>query len=133
MTTYKGRNDLWFTMGFALATAALLFAGKYWIGAPLLLVFALCSLPQSYDLAAEGVQIRAGLVRRYIPYDVITFVGPCGGGQNLALTLDGVSLRYGLNSEIRISPADAAGFIAAVENRSPHLCRRGRNLVLTMA
>jgi hypothetical protein len=79
------------------------------------------------------VHVRAGLVRRYIPYNVITFVGPCGGGQNLALTLDGVCLRYGLNSEIRIAPADAPGFIADVASRTPHLVKRGTNLVLTLA
>ena len=128
--TYKGRNDLWFAAVFALATAALLFAGKYWIGGPLLLIFALCVMPQSYDVAGDGVYIRAGLVRRFIPYEVITFVGPCGGGCNLALTLDGVCLRYGLNSEIRIAPAEAAAFIADVAKRSPHLVRRGQALAL---
>ena len=76
MTTYKGRNDLWFIASFALATAALLFTGNYWIGGPLLLVFTLCVLPQTYQVASDGVHIRAGLVRRYIPYNVITFVGP---------------------------------------------------------
>jgi Bacterial PH domain len=133
MTTYKGRNDLWFIASFALATAALLFTGNYWIGGPLLLVFTLCVLPQTYQVASDGVHIRAGLVRRFIPYSVITFVGPCGGGQNLALTLDGVCLRYGLNSEIRIAPADAPGFIADVASRTPHLVKRGTNLVLTLA
>jgi hypothetical protein len=131
--TYKGRNDLWFLAAFALATAALLFTGKYWIGGPLLLVFTLCALPQTYLLAADGVYIRAGLVRRFIPYNVITFVGPCGGGRNLAMTLDGVCVRYGLNSEVRIAPADAAGFIADVAHRSPHLEKRGHDLVLTLA
>ncbi len=131
--TYKGRNDLWFIAAFALATAALLFTGNYWVGAPLFLVFALCVIPQTYLLEADGVYIRAGLVRRYIPYGVITFVGPCGGGRNLALTLDGVCLRYGLNSEIRIAPADAPAFIADVAARSPHLVKRGADLVLTLA
>jgi hypothetical protein len=131
--TYKGRNDLWFIATFALATAALLFTGNYWVGAPLLLVFVLCSLPQSYLVAADGVHIRAGVVRRFIPYNVITFVGPCGGGRNLALTIDGVCLRYGLSSEIRIAPADAAGFISGVASRSPHLVKRGHDLVLALA
>ena len=130
--SYKGRNDLWFIAAFALATAALLFVGNYWVGGPLLLVFALCVLPQTYVLAADGVHIRAGLVRRFIPYNVITFVGPCGGGRNLALTLDGVCLRYGLNSEIRIAPADAEGFMTDVANRSPHLVKRGHDLVLAL-
>jgi hypothetical protein len=131
--TYKGRNDLWFIAAFALATAALLWTGNYWVGGPLLVVFALCMLPQRYEVASGGVHIRAGLVRRFIPYNVITFVGPCGGGRNLALTLDGVCLRYGLNSEIRIAPAQADAFIADVANRSPHLTKRGQSLVLSMA
>ena len=121
-----------FIASFALATAALLFTGNYCVGGPLLLVFTLCVLPQTYEVASDGVHIRAGLVRRYIPYNVITYVGPCGGGQNLALTLDGVCLRYGLNSEIRIAPADAPGFIADA-SRTPHLVKRGTNLVLTVA
>ncbi len=131
--TYKGRIDLWFAAVFALAAAALLYNGLYWIGAPLLLVFALCSWPQTYEVAADGVHIRAGLVRRFVPYGVITFVGPCGGARNLALTVSGVCLRYGLNSEICIAPADAPAFIADVASRSPHLVKRGPDLVLSLA
>lgn len=128
---YKGRNDRWFVAVFALATAALLFAGKYWIGGPMLPIFALCVWPQRFETVGDGVRIRAGLVHRFIPFEVITFVGPCAGGRNLALTLDGVCIRYGLNSEVRIAPADADAFVADVAKRSPHLVKRGHDLVLT--
>jgi hypothetical protein len=131
--TYKGRNDLWLIAIFAIGTATLFLAGKYWIGGPLLLLLTLCALPQTYLLAADGVYIHAGLVRRFIPYNVITFVGPCGGATSLALTLDGVRLRYGLNSEIRIAPSDAGAFIEDVANRSPHLTKKGQDLVLSLA
>jgi hypothetical protein len=109
-----------------------LYAGNYWIGAPLLLVLVLCMLPQSYTAAADGLYIRAGLVQRFIPYGVITFVGPCSGGRNLALALDGVRLRYGLNSEVRIAPRDAVGFMAEVAGRTPHLVQQGHDWVLEL-
>lgn len=131
--TYKGRNDLMVVCAFALATLALLVSGSYWMGAPLAVIFALCLLPQTYLVAADGVYINAGLVRRFIPYNVITFVGPCSGGRNLALAVSGVCLRYGLNSEIRIAPENAAGFIQDVAGRSPQLVRRGEALVLAPA
>jgi hypothetical protein len=90
----------------------------------------LCTWPQRFETVGEGVRIRAGLVHRFIPFEVITFVGPCAGGSNLALTLNGVCIRYGLNSEIRIAPADASAFIDDLGRRSPHLVKRGHNLVL---
>jgi hypothetical protein len=127
---YKGRYDLWFVAVFALATAALLFAGKYYIGGPMLPVFALCLWPQRFETAGDGLRIRAGLVHQYIPFEVITFVGPCTGGRNLAMTMDGVCIRYGLNSEVRIAPTDADAFIKDVASRSPHLVKRGQDLVL---
>jgi hypothetical protein len=131
--TYKGRNDMLVVAAFALTTVAFLVAGTYWMGAPLAIIFALCVLPQTYQLAPDGVYVNAGLVRRFIPYSVITFVGPCSGGRNLALALDGVCLKYGLNSEIRIAPDNALGFIQDVASRSPHLIKRGRDLVLMPA
>lgn len=130
---YKGRNNVLVVGAFALTTLALNVAGTYWMGAPLAVIFVLCMLPQTYLLATDGVYVNAGLVRRYIPYNVITFVGPCSGGRNLALALDGVCLRYGLNSEIRISPANRPAFIQDVATRSPHLVKRGQDLVLSLA
>ena len=130
--TYKGRNDRLVVGAFALTTIAFVVSGSYWMAAPLAIIFVLCMLPQTYQLAPDGVYVNAGLVRRFIPYAVITFVGPCSGGRNLALALDGVCLKYGLNSEIRIAPTNAPGFIQDVASRSPHLVKRGHDLVLTV-
>lgn len=130
---HKGRNDLWIVAAFVVPMAALFWQGNYWMGVPLAIVFVLCLLPHRYQVEADGVYVTAGLVQRYIPYNVITFVGPCSGGCNLALALDGVCLRYGLNSEVRIAPSDAARFISDVGSRSPHLVKRGHDLVLALA
>ncbi len=116
-----------------IPVAALFWAGNYWMAVPFALAFALWLLPQSYYVAADGVYVRAGLVQRFVPYNVITFVGPCSGGCNLALAMDGVCVRYGLNSEIRIAPEQADAFISAVGTRSPHLVKRGHDLVLALA
>lgn len=118
---------------FVIPVAALFWAGNYWMAVPFAIAFTLWLLPQRYSVAADGVYVRAGLVQRFIPYNVITFVGPCSGGCNLALAMDGVCLRYGLNSEIRIAPANAGAFISDVANRSPHLVKRGHDLVLSLA
>lgn len=131
--TYRGHNDLWMVAAFAVSMGALFWTGNYWMAAPFAVVFVLWLLPQSYCVAADGVYVSAGLVRRFIPYNVITFVGPCSGGGNLALAMDGVCLKYGLNSEIRIAPEDADAFISDVANRAPHLVKRGQDLVLALA
>ena len=131
--THQNRNDWWLVAAFALGVSASLGAGLYWIGGPCLLLFVLCVYPQKYVITERGLWIRATLFRRYIPYAVITHAELCTGGRSLALALDGVSIRYGLKNELRISPANRDAFLADLEAHAPHLKRRGQSLVLAIS
>jgi hypothetical protein len=113
--------------------SASLGAGLYWIGGPALILFVLCVYPHRYETGERGLLIRASLFRRTIPYAAITQAEPCTGGRSLALALDGIAIRYGLGSELRISPADPDAFLADLAARAPHLKREGHGLVLALS
>jgi len=130
---HANRNDWWLVAVFALGISASLGAGLYWIGGPALVLFVLCVYPQKYETTDRGLFIRATLFHRLIPYAAITQAEPCSGGRGLALALDGVSIRYGLSNELRISPADPDAFLADLAAHSPHLKRRGHGLVLAVS
>ena len=130
--THYGKSDWWLILAVAAGVAVTLTAGLYWVGGPALLVLMLCLYPQTYRTAAGGLIIQTGLIRRFIPYDAITMVAPCTG-VSTALAVDGVSIRYGARSEVRIAPADAAGFIADVAAHAPHLNRRERGWTVLFA
>ena len=69
---------------------------------------------------------HAGLIRRVIPYSAITFVGPSNEG-GFSFAFDRVSVRYGANGRVVISPADCRAFLddmAALRHAS-HQARSG--------
>lgn len=122
--TYDCKFDWWVAGAAALVLAGVLLGGNYWIGAPVAVILVIGVYPQSYEISAEGLVVRAFLSRLTIPYRVITFVGPEGGR---------VRIRYGLASTIVIAPARRARFLADLSARTPHLIRRGPALVLSFA
>ena len=130
--THYGKSDWGLILAVAAGVAVSLTAGLYWVGGPALLVLMLCLYPQKYRTAARGLVVETGLIRRFIPYDAITFVAPCTGVSS-ALAMDGVSIRYGARSELRIAPADAAAFIADLAAHAPHLSRRDRGWTVLFA
>ncbi len=119
--TYRSRIDWCVVAGILLAVAAVVLGASYWIGGPVLLVLLLCAYPKSYETAAAGLVVRDALARRDIPYAAITYAGAERWG---------VRIRFGLASEMMVAPLDAAGFLGDVERHTPHLARRGRELVL---
>jgi Bacterial PH domain len=130
---HKAKIDWWIV---AAVTAGVLIPaaqGQYGVALLPLLILLGCCAPQSYQTMPDGLLIRAGLVRRFIPYRAITFVGPGSGSYSLGLSLDQVRIQYGPASEISIAPADPATFLADIGSRTAHLCRRGRNLVAVFA
>jgi len=126
---HKAKIDWWIAMAVMVAVVVPSAQEQYWVAAlPLLILFS-CCLPQSYQTTAGGLIVRAGLVRRFIPYRSITFIGPGRDGRySLALSLDRVKIRYGRGAELTIAPADPAAFFADLESRAPHLRRFGQNL-----
>ena len=132
--THKAKIDWWIAAALALGVLAPLAGGKLWITIPLFLAVGICGFPQDYQTAEKGLIIRAGLVRRVIPYEAITFVGPSDEGSfSFALSLDRVSVRYGTNAGVLIAPADYRAFLADMATRATHLTRRGQDLVMAFA
>jgi len=130
---HNAKIDWWIAIAVTVGVMVPAWQGQYWAAALPLLILLGCCAPQSYETTSEGLVIRAGLMRRFIPYRSITFIGPGSGPYSLGLSLDQVKIRYGRASEIGIAPADPARFLADIESRAAHLCRRGRNLVPVFA
>jgi hypothetical protein len=122
--THKAKIDWWIAAALALGVAAPLAVGGLWITIPLFLGVGICGYPQCYQTTETGLVIRAGLIRRVIPYDAITFVGPSGGR---------VSVRYGMNAGMAIVPSDYRAFREDVAAHARHLARRGQDLVSAFA
>lgn len=130
---HKAKIDWWIVAAVTVGVMVPAAQGQYLVALLPLLILLSCCAPQSYDTEAEGLLIRAGLVRRFIPYRSITFIGPGSGAYSLALSVDQVRIQYGPASEIAIAPADPARFLADIESHAAHLRRRGRNLSAVFA
>ena len=131
--TYKSKVDVYILAAITLAVFVFLL-GDYWIAGPILLVLALCAYPQSYETTAKGLVVRSALTRVLIPYEIISYVGPASEERSVfSLTPEGVRIRYGLASEILISPANPRAFFADMAKRTPHLIKRGQKLVAAFA
>ncbi len=132
--THKAKIDWWIPAGILVGVLAPFAGTKLWITIPVFLALAICGFPQYYETAESGLVIHTGLLRRMIPYEAITFVGPSEeGSYRFALSLDRVSVRYGHGAGILIAPADYRAFQADMAARAPHLMRRGPDLILTFA
>ena len=130
---HKAKIDWWIVVAVTIAILLPAAQQDYWVAAmPLLILLSVCA-PQSYQTTAEGLLIRSGLVRRFIPYRSITFIGPGSGAYSMALSLDQVKIQYGTASEIGIAPADQAKFLDDIAAHAGHLCRRGCSLVPNFA
>jgi len=99
---------------------------------PALILFVLCVYPHKYQTTDRGLLIRATLFRRLIP-TAPSLSRTLHGGRSLALAIDGIAIRYGLGSELRISPAHPDAFLADLAARAPHLKREGHGLVLALS
>ena len=131
--THKSKVDVYILAAITLAFFVFLM-GDYWIAGPILLVLALCAYPQSYQTTPRGLVVRSVLSTALIPYETISYVGPASEERSaLSLKPEGVRIRYGLASEILISPADPRVFFADVAKRAPHLIRRGGKLIAVFA
>src|SRR5579862_6848660 len=113
--THTAKFDWWSVAAIAFGVLVILAGGDYWVAGPVLLVLALCAYPQSYVTTSAGLLVRAGVMRRLIPYHNITFVEP--------VAADAVKVQYGQNS-LFLEPEDPDAFFRDLLNRVPHLGRR---------
>lgn len=132
--THKAKIDWWIAAALFLGVLSPFAGGKLWITIPLFLAVGICGYPQSYETGPDALVIRAGLLRRSIPYDAITFVGPSDEASfSFSLSLSRVAVRYGACGSALIAPADCRAFLSDMEARAPQLTRRGPNLVVSFA
>lgn len=122
--TYDAKFDWSLAAVIAATVAVLVIGGNYWVGIPVLAVLMLCAYPQTYETTPAGLVVRAVFGRQLIPYRVITYVGPAAHR---------VKIRYGLASEMVITPAEHERFLADLTARTPHLSRHGEERVLDYA
>ncbi len=129
--SYKAKIDWWIAAAILIGVAAPFAGCKLWITVPLFLGVGICGYPQSYQTTEKGLVIRAGLVKRVIPYEAIAFIGPSEKEDlGLTLSLDRVKIRLATGGELLIAPADYRAFLADMAKRAPQLTRRGQDLVL---
>lgn len=113
--THDAKFDWWSVGAIAFGLLVILAGGNYWIAGPVLLVLVLCAYPQSYVTTSAGLEVRAGVMRRRIPYRNITLVEP--------VAADTVKVQYGQNS-LLLAPEDPDAFFRDLVTRAPHLGRR---------
>ena len=131
---HKAKIDWWIAAALAIGILSPFVGCKLWITVPLFLAVGICGYPQRYGTTDKALIIHAGLIRKIIPYEAITFVGPSDEGSfSFALSLDRVAIRYGANAGVLIAPADYGGFLSDMARRAPHLTRRGQDLILAYA
>jgi len=132
--SYDAKFDWRLAAAIVFALAVLLLGGNYWIVGPVLMILMICAYPQSYHTTPHGLLVRVFCMKILIPYEVITFVGPSEENRGRwSWYSDGVTIRYGLASQLHIAPAKMDLFLADVGARTPHLVRRGEALVLSFA
>jgi len=127
--THKAKIDWWIAAALGVGICAPLVGDKLWITVPLFLGVGICGYPQAYQTSEVGLIVRAGLLRRVIPYDAITFVGPTGVSDS---RFGRVSVRYG-RAEVVIVPADYDAFLDDMAARCRGLARRGEVLAAAFA
>jgi hypothetical protein len=128
--THKAKIDWWIAAALGLGVVAPFAGFGLWITIPLFLAVGICGYPQHYETTADGLVIHAGLVRKTIPYEAITFIGPSEEGSfSFALSLDRVSIRYGAHAGVLIAPADYHAFLSDMAHRVPQLTRRGHDML----
>ena len=123
---FQSKVDTWLAATLVVAAGATSWSAVQsgqWLPVALTVgVFAVFLFPMRYELRADALVIRAGLIRYRRPYAGITAVTPNRNPLSApALSLDRVLVtsreRFGVN----ISPADRAKFLAALAERAPHL------------
>ena len=129
---HTAKVDWWIGLAIMAGILTPLASRTYWAAGLIVALLFICMYPQWYTTTAEGLVIRAGLTRRLVPYEAITFIGPSSDGRsNLALSVDRIKVAWGPASEVLIAPADPDAFFADMAARTPHLSRRGQDLVVS--
>ena len=127
---HAAKIDAWIVVAILAGTVAPVLSHAYWASGFVLAILLIAVYPQFYKTTPTGLVIYAGLTRRFVPYETITFIGPSSNARSsVALSMDRVKIQWGPASEILIAPEDADAFFADMAARAPHLSKRGRDLI----
>jgi hypothetical protein len=146
---FPSKRDAWIVAVIWVAFAALLAGARVMLGSPGPLVariplagFMLLAAGFSlwvtygtrYTVTAAEITVQAGPLRWRIPLAAITSIEPSGNPlSSPAVSLDRLRVVHrdadGRERAILLSPADKAGFLAAVAARCPSLALAGDRLV----
>jgi uncharacterized membrane protein YdbT with pleckstrin-like domain len=140
---FHSKIDAWLAvvLGILILTAVAVPIGLYAVGDPyawagligaafiLMVLFGLV-FPVYYELDQDALVIRSGLLSSRVRYADIRRVVPTRSMlSNPALSLDRLHVDAGNPLGPLISPKDKSGFLDALAIRTPHLRRRGDQLV----
>ena len=105
--------------------AMVLFLWAVWI------LLLLATLPQYYEVRADGLYIRQGIQASLIPYCDLAEVQPSTDSRGAGVfSLDRIRVVTSRPRTYVIAPADQNGFLDAVASRAPQLERKGAGLSL---
>ena len=95
-----------------------------------LVLYAVIVWPVEYELHADELVVRFGLMRGRIPYRSIRGVRPSRSLlASPALSLDRLAIDTGVRLPVTISPSDRGRFLGDLAARTPHLVRTGDELI----
>jgi hypothetical protein len=147
--TFVSKRDRWIVVVIWLSIAALIAGARAALGAPgllaarialagFMLASALFSLwvtyGTGYTVTAAEIRVRSGPFRFRVPLATLASITPSSSPlSSPAVSLDRLRIAYrdaqGRARALMVSPADKAGFLAAVATRCPSLVRGGDRLV----
>jgi hypothetical protein len=106
----------------------------FWVKSVVWLIWVavlVCTLPQYYDVRADGLFIRQGWRRVLIPYaDLVELQATTDSRSAGVFSMDRMVVVTRDSRTFIIAPADQEGFLEAVSLRCPQLERKGFGLAL---
>ena len=132
-SVFRSKVDLWLivvTVAIPVLVLGIVFVGEYGGADGLvaeLLAVAICALVMifcawlyfstHYTVTAEALLVKSGPFSWVVPLREVSSIEPTRNPlSSPALSLDRLRVRYG-EREIMVSPADKAGFMAAIERQ----------------
>lgn len=125
---FQSKIDAWLAVVLVAAAGVTFWGsvqtGEWFSTAVMTGVFALVVFPMHYELQADALVVRAGLIRYRRPYADITAAKPNRSPFSApAMSLDRLLISSKKGLGVNISPAKREAFIAALAERAPHLVR----------
>lgn len=125
---FQSKIDTWLAVVLVVAAGTTFWgslqSGQWFSTAVMTGVFGLFVFPMRYELQADALVVRSGLIRYRRPYADITAAKPNRSPFSApALSIDRLLISSKGRLGVNISPANREAFITALVQRAPHLVR----------